>query len=447
MGESNKTIYVLAAIYLGWLLAVLSVVGYTPTNDGAGYVEYALWCLAEGQPYPTVSIYQQTPFVWNVGIICLTQLSWWLFTSLTPLLMLLCVLKAGTALCMALTTRQLFGPRAAVAAIVLFMLYPNNWGQSTMVSSEIPSTFLCVLTIFLFVRHERVGERRTHARDSRKPYWPYLVMGVLLALANWFRPTATIFVVAITAYLLVTGGRKGLRHAATATATMLAGLLLFIGVVGTSCYVRTGHFVYQARSYWFSMVDECYDGAPVAPHYGQPLWPEGLPRYISPDERRQMDCFDFERIWRERSLDYLKDHKLDYLRKIPGRIFYMYIPEYDNMPAFLADKSLPENNYITIPYRHIAGELFRLSFAQYLSLASFAFYCFFMLLALLGTVRLVREQRWRQLFLPLFIVVGGTLAIAVVMHGETRFKDPLMPYVFVLSGYYLSYKHSRWKAR
>ena len=70
-----------------------------------------------------------------------------------------------------------------------------------------------------------------------------------------------------------------------------------------------------------------------------------------------------------------------------------------------------------------------------------------MLLALLGTVRLVREQRWRQLFLPLFIVVGGTLAIAVVMHGETRFKDPLMPYVFVLSGYYLSYKHSRWKAR
>lgn len=410
MGESNKTIYVLAAIYLGWLLAVLSVVGYTPTNDGAGYVEYALWCLAEGQPYPTVSIYQQTPFVWNVGIICLTQLSWWLFTSLTPLLMLLCVLKAGTALCMALTTRQLFGPRAAVAAIVLFMLYPNNWGQSTMISSEIPSTCLALAMVWIAVSQRNL-----------------FFGGILLALANWFRPTATIFLISIILYLIIIGRQHRLQN----IVKTIAGYVVFILIVGTSCLIRTGHFVYQSRSYWFSMVDECYDGAEVAPHWNQPIWPEGTPRYIENHEK--MNCFDFERIWRQRSISWLKDHPLEYLSKIPGRLYYMYQSDYDNMTVFLKDKSQPENNFITIPFKHLLSEASTLNVAQWLSLLCLLLYVCLLLMAFTGTLQLITQARYDALFLPLLIAVGGSLLLVLIMHGETRFKDPLMPFIFMLA--------------
>lgn len=416
--RSKRLIYLLAAIYLVWLLTVLFIFGYTPTNDGNGYLEYAQWCLSEGSPYPTISIYQQTPFIWNIGIINLTELSLWIFGSILPILLLFCVLKAAIAFLTALIAGKLFGERIAIAAIILFILYPNNWGQSTMLSSEIPSTFLCLMAVFLVVNH------------TFKNPWTYAFIGVLLGLANWCRPTAAIFIVSIIIYLLISNN-KSYRKAIQPIGTLLAGFLLFIVVVGTSCYLRTGHFVYQARNYWFSMVDECYDGAAVAPHWGQPIWPEGTPRYIEGHE--QMNCFDFDRIWRQRSIDYLKDHKLNYLKKIPGRLYYMYQSDYDYCTFLIAEKSDAANNYITLPIRHILTEISTLSRTQWLALVCLIFYGALLILAFIGTVRLFRQCRFMQLFLPLFILVAGSLALVLVMHGETRFKDPFMPYLFMLA--------------
>lgn len=410
----NRHIYLLTAIYFGFLLAILCCFGYTPTNDGEGYLEYAQWCLNEGQPYPTVSIYKETPFIWNIGIINLTEISLWLTGSILPLLVLLCLLKSLTALFIALTAKTLFNShRTGLIALVLFMLYPNNWGQSTMLSSEIPSTCLAVIAVYMAIKQPSVKR--------------CFLCGMLLAVANWFRPTAPMFIVSIAAYWLVFNRNNLLKHAGV----LLVGYASFIIIVGTSCYLRTGHFIYQARSYWFSMVDECYDGAEVAPHWGQPIWPEGTPRYI--ENHEQMDCFEYERIWKQRSLDWLKDHKADYLSKIPGRLFYMYQSDFDYMPAFLSDKSKTEDNYITLPYRHLLSEASTLNMAQWLSLLCLFCYAFILLMASIGCIRLIRQKQYKTLFLPLFIIVGGSLMLVIIMHGETRFKDPLMPYFFILA--------------
>jgi hypothetical protein len=189
------------------------------------------------------------------------------------------------------------------------------------------------------------------------------------------------------------------------------------------------------------MVDECYDGAEVAPHWGQPIWPKGTPRYI--ENHENMNCFDFERIWRERSLDWLKDHPVEYLSKIPGRLYYMYQSDYDNMTVFLKDKSLPENNFITIPIRHLTTEASTMSIVQWFALFSLLVYVLLLLTAIKGIFILIHQQQFRALFLPLFIIVGGSFVLVLVMHGETRFKDPLMPFYFILSAvglYNISFK-------
>lgn len=414
-------VFFLAAIYLVWLLMVLIIFGYTPTNDGLGYVDYARQCLNEGAPYPTVSIYKEAPFVWNIGIINLIELSLWLTKSIWPVLLVMCMMKAATGLFMALTAEKLFGnSKVAIVALLFFMLYPNNWGQSTMISSEIPSTCLAVVAVYLVVSR----------RQSLKMM---ALAGLLLALANWFRPTALIFIVSIILFILIYDRRQALKR----LAYLLGAFALFAGSVGAICYFRTGHFVYQARSYWFSMVDECYDGAPVSPHWGQPIWPKGYPRYI--ENYEQMDCFEYERIWKERSLNWLKDHKLEYLKKIPGRLYYMYQSDYDNMSAFLKDKSRSENNHITLPYRRLLSQASSFSFAQWLSFVCLLFYIVLLVLAVMGSYRMMRKRQYKQLFLPLFIVVGGSLAIVLVMHGETRFKDPFMPYIFMLSAVTVAY--------
>lgn len=405
--------YQITVAFLLLLLAVLFFFGYTPTNDGLGYMEFAEYCLSEHQPYPTTTIYQEAPFVWNIGIINLTELSLWLTHSITPVLIILCLMKSATALFVSLTAEKLFSRQVAILTLVFFVLYPNNWGQSTMISSEIPSTCLATLAVYLIVNRPTL----------RVFFWS----GFLLALSNWFRPTAAIFIISIVCYLFLFYRKKTLTH----TISLLLGFILFISIVGTSCYQRTDHFVYQARSYWFSMVDECYDKAEVAPHWGQPVWPEGTPRYI--ENHEQMDCFQLEQIWKQRSLDYLKDHKLAYLKKIPGRLYYMYQSDYDYMPAFLSNKSAAENNYITLPFRHLFSQLSSLNFAQWLSLLSMVCYIILLLLACINSIMLLRGREYRPIFLPLFIVVAGSLALVFVMHGETRFKDPLMPYIFILA--------------
>lgn len=406
----NHTLYLFTAIYFLWLLAVLLIFGFTPTNDGVGYIELAEHCLTQGQPYPTTTVYQTEPFIWNIGIINLVELSLWLTNTIWPVLLLLCLLKSFICLLTGLIAKQLFNHRIAIIVILLFMLYPNNWGQSTMISSEIPSTCLALATVWIAVSQRNL-----------------FFGGILLALANWFRPTATIFLICIILYFIFIYRQYRLQN----IIKIIAGYVVFILIIGTSCLIRTGYFVYQSRSYWFSMVDECYDGAEVAPHWGQPIWPKGTPRYIENHEK--MNCFDFERIWRQRSLCWLKDHPLEYLSKIPGRLYYMYQSDYDNMTVFLKDKSQPENNFITIPFKHLLSEASTLNVAQWLSLLCLLLYVCLLLMAFTGTLQLITQARYDALFLPLLIAVGGSLLLVLIMHGETRFKDPLMPFIFMLA--------------
>ena len=80
--------YQITIVFLLWLLAVLFVFGYTPTNDTEGYIEYARICLAEHQPYPCQALFVGQPFIWNIGSINLVAASLWLFNSVYPLLLL-----------------------------------------------------------------------------------------------------------------------------------------------------------------------------------------------------------------------------------------------------------------------------------------------------------------------------------------------------------------------
>ena len=114
----NHTLYLLTAIYFLWLLAVLLIFGYTPTNDGVRYIEFAEHCLDQGQPYPTTTVYQTAPFIWNIGIINLVELSLWLTNAIWPVLLLLCFLKSLICLLTGLITKQLFNHRIAIIAML-----------------------------------------------------------------------------------------------------------------------------------------------------------------------------------------------------------------------------------------------------------------------------------------------------------------------------------------
>ena len=395
-----------------FLLAILLFVGYTPTNDGDGYIDYALMSLKDGQPYPSHSTILGQPFIWNIGHINLIALSLWLTRSIVPVLVLMCALKAVSAFVIARITELLFNHRMGLIAILLYIAYPNNWGQSTMLLSEIPSVALALTALYLTLKYNRAKA--------------WIAAGLLFAVATWIRPISPIYIGSAFLYHLLFNRRLILKRYACIVGSYVALLI----AVGTSCYLRTGYFLTQPTTVWFNFIANTYEKSTKV-DYTQPVYPKGTARCIA--NREKLTALQCRDIWRQRSLQWLGNHKIAYLKKVPGRLFWMYYEDIDNIPAFLKDKQRTGNNYVTLPVASIAHQINGLSPIQYFALINEIFYLIIVLMAVTATVQLLRKRDGCSLFLPLFIIVAGSLALVLVSHGETRFKAPFMPFLFMLA--------------
>ena len=426
----NRCCWALTIGFLLLLLGVLIVFGYTPTNDGEGYIEYAQIAIADRQPYPTLHHIIGKPYIWNMGIINLVALSLGLTKSLYPLLILFCIIKALTAWLLAHTTAKLFNRQTALIALILYILYPNNWGQSTMLSSEIPMLFFTMLAVFLSLSKLSTLNSPL-SLNSKLSTLNSQLSGVLLALANWFRPVAAIFLLALVVYFFLFRKRQWKKL----TLYLLFGYAFVVLLIGTSCYLRTGYFLYQADSLWFNMAEATYE-TDSQPHYNTEVFPEGTARFI--DDMQHKTAIECSHIWRERSLKWLSEHPVEYLKKVPARLYYIYQNDIDNLAAFLPTKTDAAKNYITLPLGSLRTQFSQLSAVQYFALFATILCLLLLLLALAGALRLMLNGRWREAFLPVFIIVAASLALALLIHGETRFKAPFMPFLFMLAASFLS---------
>ncbi len=423
----NRCCWVLTIGFLLLLLGVLIVFGYTPTNDGEGYIEYAQIAIADRQLYPTLHHIIGKPYIWNMGIINLVALSLGLTKSLYPLLVLFCIMKALTAWLLAHTTAKLFNRQVALLALILYILYPNNWGQSTMLSSEIPMLFFTMLALYTALLSSPEGD--TIAMKGIEA--PSGAVGGALALANWFRPVAAIFLLALVAYFFLFRRDQWKKL----TLYLLSGYAFMVLLIGTSCYLRTGYFLYQADSLWFNMAEATYE-TDSQPHYNTEVFPKGTARFI--DDMQHKTAIECSHIWRERSLKWLSEHPVEYLKKVPARLYYIYQNDIDNLAAFLPTKTDAAKNYITLPLGSLRTQFSQLSAVQYFALFATILYLLLLLFAIAGALRLMLNGSWREVFLPVFIIVAASLALALLIHGETRFKAPFMPFFFMLAASFLS---------
>ena len=407
----------ISSAFFVFLLLVLIIFGYTPTNDGDGYIEFAQICIKQRQPYPCISLIQGQPFIWNIGSINLTALSLLLFNSLYPLLIFFCFLKAFTAFIIGKISQRLFSDRVAIVACILYTLYPNNWGQSTTILSEIPMICFALLAFYIAICTE-------------KNIW-LLLSGLIFGLANWFRPVAMVYLGTLLLYYIFFIKRNYLKK----SLSLCCGYACFICIVGILCYLRTGYFLYQAESLWFNMAEATYETS-VAPQYNTNPYPKGTIRYI--EKREQKTAIECNKIWKERSIEWLKEHPVKYLSKVPGRLMYMYYNDIDNIIAFSSNKEKTEKNYVTLPYKQLLKEFKILSSTQYLALANLVFYILLLVLAIFGSYKLIKKKEFQKVFMPIMIIVGGSISLVLAIHGETRFKAPFMPFIFILASVYVA---------
>lgn len=378
-------------------LAVLVVYGYTPYPDSQGYIGLAWDSVMLGEPYPVTEKLGELTFIWNVGAINAVALSLWLAGSVWPLLVVYTLMKGATAWLLCDMGRQLFSGKVALLALVLYILYPANYGEGTSAHSEVPHTFFMLLGICMALR-----------RHS-------LVAGVALAIANWFRPMAIVPLLVMLLWHLV--GRRW-RQAGS----LLAGYACVLCLIGAASYARTGHVIVQAKTGWMALLQYSVDHSPQDDEHLT---------YTPPE----YDCFQRDSLWREHAIQWIADNPVEYVMQMPGKLLGMYGSDNVNFCVFLPDKASMEYMYEPLSMKTLIHEAPKLSALQWLVVANLLIYAALLLLSMRGAclAAVRRQYGFSAIAVPAGIVVLETLMLLLVGHGEARFHQPLMPFIILLA--------------
>lgn len=152
MQDSHRQlILILIAVFTILQLVILVVFGYTPYPDSDGYLYLAQEALHYGEAYPVTTLLNDYPFLWNIGSINITVALLALCHSIAPLLVVYALMKGITAWLFYALTRTICGLQTAFIALIIYIIYPANYGECTSLLSELPFIFFIMLGIYLSI--------------------------------------------------------------------------------------------------------------------------------------------------------------------------------------------------------------------------------------------------------------------------------------------------------
>lgn len=395
MQDSHRQIIILIAIFTLLQLVVLVVFGYTPYPDSDGYQLLAQEALKYREPYPVKSLLNDYPFLWNIGSINIIAASFALFHSIVPVLVVYALMKGITAWMFHAITRQIYGTRIAFIALVVYIIYPANYGESTSLLSELPFMFFIMLGFYL-----------TIVKDMP------LFGGMILALGNWFRPMGIVFLAAMMIYLLYKW-HKSLK--------LIIGYVAMISIIGCATMYRTGVFLYQAKTGWMALMDYSSDHAPES---------------MAVRDHTEWNVAQKDSAWQSLFIDWLKDHPTEYIKQMPTKLINTYVSDNVNMCTFIPDKTDKEYMYEEVSMHTLIKNFPSYSLVQWLTIVNLIIYLCIIITALCSLLYF----SYTKYLLPVSIIVIGTLVLLIVGHGETRFHIPFMPFIIILSAIFLNKK-------
>lgn len=376
-------------------LVILFTFGYTPYPDSEGYLYFANEAVQHAEPYPVTANINQYDFLWNIGAINSVALSLYLFHSYIPLLVLYSLMKGMTAWFFYRITDKIANQHIAFIALILYIIYPANYGEGTSLLSELPFMFFIMMGLyFSLVRN-----------------W-FVFGGMMLAIANWFRPMAIVFLLALMIYYLLKW-RKSLR--------LFAGYLIVIIIIGSISYHRTGLFLYQAKSGWMALTDYSSDHAKES---------------MQVRDRTDWNVAQKDSAWQSLFFDWLKDHPVEYISQMPRKLVNTYVSDNVNMCTFIPDKAEKEYMYEEVSLGTLIQRFPSFSPVQWLTLLNLIVY-YMLLASAFGSLFYFRKE---NCLLTVSIIVLGSLLLLLVGHGEARFHIPFMPFIIILSAIFIRYR-------
>jgi hypothetical protein len=243
----------------------------------------------------------------------------------------------------------------------------------------------------------------------------WLVLGgVMLAVANWFRPMAVIFLVALTVYYFQQNRKKMLLPVIGYTAMIL--------LIGSVSFLNKGLFLYQAKTGWMALADYSSQHADIS---------------MDVRNHQEWDVAQKDAQWRNIFIDWVADHSMDYVAQIPEKLVNTFISDNVNMCTFIPDKMEKEYMYEEVSMSACLHHFPHYTAVQWLTVYNLLFYYSLLLLFICGLFYSSKQLT----LIPVTIITCGTLILIFFAHGEARFHIPFMPFVIMVSSLFVHKKY------
>ena len=225
--ETRHVLCLLAAAFAVRCLFVL-LINTQPESDFALVYEAAKG-LAAGNNTLNDSPYFQTWAYQSGYVLFLAFFIRFFGASLFSFKVMNCLFSTATTLLVYLLARRMASAKAARAAGWIYALYPGTICYCSVLTPQHLSEMLLLLAVFLFT---------LPGRTKNQSFADAAIAGAVLSLSNAARPTAIVFVLALTAYAVVScfGDRGELRR--ILARTVLAVVCYFLCMSGISALVK-----------------------------------------------------------------------------------------------------------------------------------------------------------------------------------------------------------------
>ena len=397
----KKIPVVFRIMFVIWvILQVCLVIKYwdMPNHDDAqAYVKLASECIARGTWYPDVHN-QYEDFIFGPGYVNLLIGIYHLCGSFSFVRLLNLLMNIAMVFEIRKLAGRMFSNKTGYYAAILYMLIFSNLYAPIAVLTDLPFTFL-LLTALLLCNVRRL--------------FPVAVAGVLIAVANWFRPLAIVFLFVIL-LLFIVQKRRWQSYAALALP-----LVLTVFLIGRSAKERTGHFVYQAVSGGYNLAMSSFDEANGLVNFngfGDPdnyiCLPPGDYTYMERDS-----------LLKRASVRWISEHPFKYVSQLPFKLAALYCED------TWTERVKPDMGFRVVLSNVEGNNLKIMELIVSLALKSIVYYT--VLLLFFYYVWTNRHDLLRERNLYLLIPVLGT-AVTVLFVITSRYH---YPYLFAITIY------------
>lgn len=391
-----------AIVFCVWIsIQVVILCSYwdMPNHDDAeSYQELAQECVDLGTWYPGAHSVNE-PFIFGPAYINLLVLLHHLFGSFYVVRLLNLILNVFMLFEVFLLARYLFDRNTGYLATLLYMFTFSNLYLPIAMLTDLPFAFL-LLTALLLCLKKKIS---------------YLILaGVLMALANWFRPLALIFLVAVIVWFVVKK-RKWVHYVA-----LVLPLLMTVFVIGQSTKARTGYFVYQAVSGGYNLAMSSFDKANGLVNFSGFGDPDN---YIYLTRPITFDYMERDSFLKEAAVCWITENPGKYLSQLPLKLGALYCEDTwtERVKPDMGFRTIlaeAKNNKLVLA--KVGIELFMKSLVYYCILLFFGYYLW-----------TERHMLFRQQNIFLLIPFLGT-AVTLIFVITSRYH---YPYLFVITIY------------